>query len=122
MTNSLGGAALAAALLFAPGAALADAVKPLKIGKVTWHAAKFLDQPVTLVGYPLELLPATVYFSDEATGKIGPHDLAVTGPGLDAVQLGHKYVLVGTFKKADTAASNGSKLLLELSQVPAEVK
>lgn len=113
--------ALAAAVLTLPQIALSDA-KPLAIGKVTRHAAKFVGKPVTLVGYPLELPPATVYFSDEATGKIGLHDLAVTGPGLDAVLLGHKYILTGDFKATDAAASNGSKTVLELSQPPAEVK
>src|SRR5947209_4623040 len=82
MTQKSLGAALAAMFLAMSTATLADAAKPLKIGKVTFHVAKFIGQDVTLVGYPLELPPATIYFSDEATGKIGPHDLAVTGPGL----------------------------------------
>lgn len=113
-------AALAAMVVAAP--AFADSPKPLKVGKVTWHAAKFIGKDVTLIGYPLELPPATVYFSDEATGKIGPHDLAVTGPGLDTVQIGHKYVLTGAFKKADQPFSNTSRVVLELAAPPAEAK
>lgn len=101
-------------------AAFAGTVQPLKIGKVTWHAPRFLGKDVTLVGYPLQLPPDTVYFSDEATGKIGPRDLAVTGPGLEALQMGHKYVLTGTFKKADQPFSNASRVVLALSQPPAE--
>jgi hypothetical protein len=122
MTKKLLHAALAALLLALPTVALADAAKPLKIGKVTWHAAKYLGKDVTLVGYPLQLPPGTVYFSDEATGKIGPHDLAVTGPGLDTVQIGHKYVLTGTFRKAGQRFSNASQVVLELSQAPVEAK
>jgi hypothetical protein len=120
MSKTVIGAALAAIVLASPVAVLADTAQPLKIGKVTFHAAKYVGKDVTLVGYPLQLPPGTVYFSDEATGKIGPHDLAVTGPGLDTVQIGHKYVLTGTFKKAGKAFSNASQVVLELSQPPAE--
>ncbi len=121
MTSKLFGAALAA-FAIATTASLADVAKPLKIGKVTRHATKFLDSPVTLVGYPLELPPATVYFSDKAAGRIGPHDLAVTGAGLETLEMGHKYTLQGQFKKAAEAASNGSSLVLELSAPPIETK
>lgn len=120
MTGKLVAAALAALVVVTP--AFADAVKPMKVGKVTWHAAKFIGKDVTLIGYPLELPPATVYVSDEATGKIGPHDLAVTGPGLDRLQLRHKYVLTGAFKKSDQPFSNMSRVVLELSAPPAETK
>ena len=101
---------------------MADQPKPLKVGKVTFHVKKFAGQDVLLVGYPLSLAPGTVYFSDEAAGKITVHDLAVSGAGLEVLQSGHKYVIAGKFVGPGAAASNGSLYHLELSAAPVEQK
>ena len=47
------------------------------IGYVTWYAAKYVDQVVTLRGYLLAREKDYVLFSDEPKGKISAHDLPV---------------------------------------------
>ncbi|MBI2719421.1 MAG: hypothetical protein HY245_14195 [Rhizobiales bacterium] len=108
-------AVLLLAALLADGA---SAAQPLRIGKVTWHAAKFVGKRLTLTGFLLARRDGYVYVSDEATGKIGPHDLAVTGPGLDGTEPARRYVMVGDFLESGLAPDNGSKYHLELAEPP----
>jgi len=60
-----------------------------------------------------------VLFSDEPTGKVSAHDLPVTGPGIDAMQLSGKYQIEGVFLDHGLAAANGSPYHFELSAPPA---
>ncbi len=88
------------------------------IGQVTWHPKNYINQNVSMQGYLLKREVGYVIFSDEATGPITSHDLPVVGPGIDAVQLGQKYILEGRFIKGGLESSNKSPYHLELSNVP----
>ena len=72
--------------------------------------------------YVLAREPGYVLFSDEATGKIGVHDLPVNGPGAEAMLPARKYVIEVVFLDHGLTASNGSPLHLELTTAPAEAK
>ena len=100
----------------------AEAAKPLKIGQVTRHPENFIGTKVTLAGYVLAVESAYVYFSDEVSGKIGLHDLAVTGAETPVLIAHHKYVISGTFLDSGFAPDNGSRYHLELSTFPRELK
>ena len=99
----------------------ADAVVH-KVGQITWHAKKFVDQDVTLVGYVLARDKDYVFFSDEPKGKVSAHDLAVAGPGLDQTEPMKKYVIEGRFLDHGLKARNGSVYHLELTAPPREAK
>jgi hypothetical protein len=94
------------------------AASPLRIGAVTWHAAKYAGKDVTLVGYLLALGDGYVYFSDEPRGRVGPRDLPVTGAGLDGLKVGRRYVITGYLATTGLAAANGNPLHLELAAPP----
>jgi hypothetical protein len=100
------------------GAAMAGQAIVHKVGAVTWHATRFVSQTVTIVGYVLARDPDYLLFSDEPTGAISAHDLPVTGQGIDQMQAGKKYVLVGRFVKGGLKASNGNDYHLELTAAP----
>jgi hypothetical protein len=89
-----------------------------KVGQVTWHAPKFVDQNVVLTGYLLAREKDYVLFSDEPGGKISAHDLPVSGPGLDLMLPLKKYVIEGKLLDHGLQASNGNPYHLELTVAP----
>jgi hypothetical protein len=114
---------LGVALIVTAHSATADP-KPIvhKVGAVTWHAKNFVDHYVTIVGYVLAKENDYVLLSDEAGGKISPHDLPVTGAGSDEMQPHRKYVVAGRFMDHGLTASNGSRYHLELNGAPGDAK
>ena len=110
------------AMSFVQQIGIADAATPIiyKVGAITWHAAKYSSQVVTVSGYVLAKDAGYVLFSDEPTGKISSHDLPVIGPGIDQMQLTKKYVLTGHFLAGGLHARNGNSYHLELSDAPLE--
>jgi len=119
-------ARLSLALLLAgialPGVANAANV-PIahKIGSVTWHAARFVNQDLALSGYLLLRADGYVLFSDEPSGAISAHDLPVTGHGIDTVVPNVRYIISGHFVHGGLVASNGNPYHLELTAVPTQV-
>ena len=111
----LTGLACAAAL---PWAVADTAVH--KVGQVTWHRFKFVDQEIALVGYVLVREKDYVLFSDEPSGKVSAHDLPVSGAGFDQMELLKKYLIKGGFLDHGLAASNGNSYHLELTALPRE--
>ncbi|MDR3471287.1 MAG: hypothetical protein P4M09_06315 [Devosia sp.] len=109
-------ACLAALLVSSP--ALAAQPVAHKVGAITWHAARYVSETLTIVGYVLARDAGYVLFSDEPTGAISAHDLPVTGPGIEQLQQGKKYVLVGRFLAGGLKAGNGNTYHLELSAPP----
>ena len=93
-----------------------------KVGQVTWHPFKFVDQEVALVGYVLVREKDYVLFSDEPRGKVSAHDLPVSGAGFDQMELLKKYLIKGRFLDHGLAASNGNSYHLELTALPREAK
>jgi len=91
-----------------------------KVGAVTRHPSEFIGQKVVLEGYALAIEPGYVLLSDEATGKIGAHDLPVTGSGADAMQLTQKYLIEGILLDRGLTPNNGSPYHLELTTAPVE--
>jgi hypothetical protein len=89
-----------------------------KVGALTWHAKKYSDQVVTVVGFVLVRDGSGVLFSDEPTGKVSMHDLPVTGPGVDQLRLAMKYVLQGRFVRDSSNGSNGNPYHLVLMAPP----
>jgi len=118
----------AAAALLAPADTpfAADAIPAAgaahKIGAVTWHPLKFIGQEITLSGYLLAREKDYVFFSDEPKGKVSAHDLAVSGPGLEALQLQKKYKIQGKFLGGGLTVSSGSTYHLELTAAPTLLK
>ena len=93
-----------------------------KVGQVTWHPLKFVDQEIALVGYVLVREKDYVLFSDEPRGKVSAHDLPVSGAGFDQMELLKKYLIKGRFLDHGLAASNGNSYRLELTALPREAK
>ena len=89
-----------------------------RVGEITWHAAKFASQRVTVTGFVLARGDGYILLSDEPRGKISSHDLPVVGTGVDKLQLTKKYTLEGRFLSVDQAASNGSLYRLALTAAP----
>ncbi len=89
-----------------------------RIGSVTWHAKRYKDTVLDLVGYPLARRDGYVLFSDEAHGKISAHDLPVTGTGIDRVKLHHRYRIRGKFILGGLKASNGNPYHLQSTSTP----
>ena len=92
-----------------------------KVGAVTWHAKKYSDQVVTVVGFVLVRDGSGVLFLDEPTGNISIHDLPVTGPGVDQLKPAMKYVLQGRFISDGSKGSNGNPYHLVLSAPPQQI-
>lgn len=90
----------------------------LKIGQVTWHPDDFINQNIHAEGYLLTKESGYAVFSDESSGSVTPHDLAVTGPGLDTLKFKQKYVLEGKFVFGGLESINKSPYHLELSNPP----
>ena len=113
----------AAAIAVMMGALAADAASPVihKVGAVTRHAARYLNQDVMLRGYLLARGNGYVLFSDEPGGKISRYDLPVIGPGVDQMKPMQRYIVEGTFLDHGLAASNGSPVHLELTAPPSAV-
>ena len=111
---------VAITMTLSPLLASAEAATPAiqKVGAITWHAAKYASKFITVSGYVLAKDADYVLFSDEPTGKISSHDLPVTGPGVEQLQLTKKYVLTGQFVAGGLHASNGSAYHLELAATP----
>lgn len=99
----------------------AAAVVIYNVGAVTWHAKKFTSQTLTIKGYVLAQSSGYLLFSDEPTGKISSHDLPVTGPGIEQMQLAKGYILVGQFVAGGLSASNGNPYHLELTAPPQQL-
>ena len=93
-----------------------------KIGAVTWHPLKFIGREITLSGYLLAREKDYVFFSDEPKGKVSVHDLPVSGPGLEALQLQKKYKIQGKFLDGGLTVSSGSAYHLELTAAPTLLK
>jgi len=93
-----------------------------KVGEITWHPKNFVGRNVTVVGYVLAMEKDFVYFSDERTGKITAHDLAVTGLGIERLRPAVKYVLEGNFLDTGLKPRNGSAYHLELTGAPQAAK
>lgn len=112
--------AVTALLIGAAGGTAHGAPSPIvhKIGAVTWHAARFVNQDLVLTGYMLEQDSDYALFSDEPDGAISAHDLPVTGVGLDLLKPKVKYIVRGHFARGPHPASNGNAYSLELSTVP----
>jgi hypothetical protein len=91
-----------------------------KIGQVTRHARKFVNQGITLTGYLLAQEEGYAIVSDEPRGKISAHDLPVSGAGLDRMRPMKKYVFEGNFLDHGFKAINGSRYHLELVAAPQE--
>jgi hypothetical protein len=89
-----------------------------KVGQVTWHAQRFIDQEVVLSGYLLTREKGYVIVSDEPSGRISAHDLPVIGPGLDQMQPMKRYLMEGKFLDHGLLASNGNRYHLELAAAP----
>ena len=89
-----------------------------KIGAVTWHAARFINQDLVLMGYVLSRGDGYVLFSDEPGGSVSAHDLPVAGAGLDVLLPKVKYILRGHFERSGLPASNGNLYRLVLSSLP----
>ena len=89
-----------------------------KIGAVTWHAARFVNQDLVLTGYMLQRGDGYVLFSDEPNGAISAHDLPVTGVGLDLLLPKVKYILHGHFERGVRPTNNGNAYRFVLSSVP----
>ncbi len=103
----------------AAAASGADAAMTIhKVGKVTWHPARYVGHAIRLKGYVLVKKTGYVLFSDEATGKVSMHDLPVIGAGVEGMQRGGKYLLEGKFVHGGFKASNGSPYHLELTAPP----
>jgi hypothetical protein len=103
------------------GRAAADAAVH-KVGEVTRHPRKFIDQGVVLTGYVLARESDYVLFSDEPTGRVSAHDLPVTGAGFDRMKPMKKYRIEGIFRDHGLKANNGSDYHLELTAEPGEAK
>jgi hypothetical protein len=103
--------------LGSPSATAASSVVR-KVGQVTWHAQKFVDQNVVLTGYLLAREKDYILFSDEPGGKISAHDLPVSGQGLDLMLPLKKYVIEGKLLDHGLQASNGNPYHLELTVAP----
>ena len=93
-----------------------------KVGAVTRHASKFVDQDVLLSGYLLVREDGYVLFSDEPTGKVSQYDLPVVGDGLDQMLPTKRYVIEGKFLDHGLTASNANLYHLELSGPPRPVQ
>ena len=89
-----------------------------KVGKVTWHPARYVGHSIRLEGYVLVKEAGYVLFSDEATGKVSMHDLPVIGTGVEQMLQGEKYLLEGKFVHGGFKAMNASPYHLELSAPP----
>ena len=111
--------AVALVAVASAGAAIAASPPTVhKIGAVTWHAAKFVNQDLVLSGYLLLRADGYVLFSDEPGGRVSQHDLPVTGAGIELVQPKIRYAIRGHFVHGGLVASNGNPYHLELSAVP----
>jgi len=119
--SAIGSSVIASIALVAVPCSKADTVGvALKVGAVTWHAAKFVGKDVVLKGYVLAKEPRYILFSDEPNGKISIHDLPVGGEGVDTMQPTKRYVIEGVFLDGGFAAANGSVYHLELTAAPVE--
>lgn len=92
------------------------------VGQVTRHVSQFIGQQVQIQGYLLRKDNGYIIFSDEPTGTIGRYDLPVTGTGIETMQSGQKYELVGKFLGSGLSSSNGNPDHLELDNLPQIVK
>jgi hypothetical protein len=113
---------LAAPALATTALAAATQSEVYKIGQVTWHAKRFVDHDLVVSGYLLKRESGYVIVSDEARGGISVHDLPVSGPGADQMQMTKRYVMKGKFLDHGLSASNGSPYHLELAAPPEEAK
>ncbi len=95
-----------------------DGVAPLSIGQVTRHPAQYVGKELRLVGYVLRIEKNDAIFSDEAAGAITAHDLPVNGPGFADLQVGHKYLIDGTFLDHGLVAGNNNPDHLILTTPP----
>jgi hypothetical protein len=121
MLNRLGAGAMGAAIGASLLADAASATAPaLKVGAVTWHAAKYAAKDVRIMGFVLARDPGYILFSDEPNGSISAHDLPVTGPGITDMMDGKRYLLVGRFVKGGLQATNGNLYHLELTAPPVD--
>jgi hypothetical protein len=53
-----------------------------KVGQVTWHPSKFVDQEIALVGYVLVREKDYVLFSDEPRGEVSAQIFLSAAPDL----------------------------------------
>ena len=103
-----------------PRAAAAVAIH--KVGKVTWHPARYVGHSIRLDGYVLVKEAGYVLLSDEATGKVSAHDLPVIGDGVEQMRQGGRYLVEGKFVHGGFKAMNASPYHLELSAPPVAAK
>jgi len=88
------------------------------VGQVSRHAAVYSGRQVRLQGYIIGRTAGYDIFSDEANGQVGYYDLPVSGPNLDSLQSGQKYLLDGIFVKSAVPAPSGNPYELDLWRPP----
>lgn len=111
---------IAGVISFATTQPLSAAEVPViyKVGKVTWHAKKYVGKEITFQGYVLVTGKDYILFSDEASGAVSAHDLPVTGAGVEKLVSNTKYLLKGKLISGGLSASNGNPYHLELTSEP----
>lgn len=115
MKLSITAAAFAAASLWSiatVGAPSAQATKPSSVGAVSWHGARYVGATVAIRGYVIAQRGDHVFISDEAGGRLSPHDLPVFGPDVRALVLHQKYLFAGRVERGPEAG-NGLRFRLQ---------
>jgi hypothetical protein len=87
------------------------------VGNITFHAANFVNKYIKITGYIIARENGYIIFSDEKIDTPNPHDLPVTGSGLDKILPLHKYVLSGQFVYGGLVASNNNPYHFEVFNI-----